>query len=404
MRIQDLAQLSTRMFKTNPLRTWLTILGMGVGVGAVVVLVGLGFGLQKIILEQIVFGETLLSLGVSSTGSQGPRLTPETVASFEANAEVLDAAPLARFPALVTYKGLTGNVFVQGVEPPYLRYAGVTASAGEVFLEADAEDTNSIMLSPATLKLFGIEDEEIENFIGEKVSFRLLVPADDGTEDVNEIIIDKEYTVRGITKEEGVLNAIMMLPELRNYVGIEEYERIQVRVDTNENLPVMEAKLIEEGYRVTALSKTVEQASKIFQGIQAVLGTFGGIALVVSAIGMFNTMTVTLLERTKEIGIMRTIGASPNDVKYLFVSESVVVGFLGGISGIVMGVTLGVSINIFLNIVAGQFGGQSVALFSFPLDFLTFIALFSAAVGYLTGIFPARRASTLNPLDAIRYE
>ncbi len=404
MRIQDLAQLSTRMFKTNPLRTWLTILGMGVGVGAVVVLVGLGFGLQKIILEQIVFGETLLSLGVSSTGSQGPSLTPETVADFESNAEVLDAAPLARFPALVTYKGLTGNVFVQGVEPPYLRYAGVTASAGEVFLEEDAEDTNSIMLSPATLKLFGIEDEEIESFIGEKVSFRLLVPADDGTEDVNEIIIDKEYTVRGITKEEGVLNAIMMLPELRNYVGIEEYERIQVRVDTNENLPIMEAKLIEEGYRVTALSKTVEQASKIFQGIQAVLGTFGGIALVVSAIGMFNTMTVTLLERTKEIGIMRTIGASPNDVKYLFVSESVVVGFLGGISGIVMGVTLGVSINIFLNIVAGQFGGQSVALFSFPLDFLTFIALFSAAVGYLTGIFPARRASTLNPLDAIRYE
>jgi ABC-type antimicrobial peptide transport system permease subunit len=197
---------------------------------------------------------------------------------------------------------------------------------------------------------------------------------------------------------------MMMLPELRNYVGIEEYERIQVRVDTNENLPLIENELIEEGYRVTALSKTVEQASKIFQGIQAVLATFGGIALIVSAIGMFNTMTVTLLERTKEIGIMRTIGASPNDVKYLFVSESVVVGFLGGVTGILMGVALGGAVNLFLNILASQFGGQAVKLFSFPLDFLTFIALFSAAVGYLTGIFPARRASTLNPLDAIRYE
>jgi len=392
------------MFKTNPLRTWLTILGMGVGTGAVVVLVGLGFGLQKIILEQIVFGETLLSLGVSSTGSQGLQLTPETVTSFENNPAVLDAAPLARFPALVTYKGLTGNVFVQGVEPPYLRYAGVTASAGEVFEEEDIADTSSIMLSPATLKLFGIADEEVEAFIGERVSLRLLVPAEDGSDDVNEIIIDKEYTVRGITKEEGVLNAMMMLPELRNYVGIEEYERIQVRVDTNENLPIVEAELIELGYRVTALSKTVEQASKIFQGIQAVLATFGGIALLVSAIGMFNTMTVTLLERTKEIGIMRTIGASPNDVKYLFVSESVVVGFMGGISGIVMGVSLGLAINLFLNILASQFGGQAVGLFAFPLDFLTFIALFSAGVGYLTGIFPARRASTLNPLDAIRYE
>ncbi len=402
MRIQDLAQLSTRMFKTNPLRTWLTILGMGVGTGAVVILVGLGFGLQQIILEQIVFGETLLSLGVSATGAQNLKLTTETVAQFENMPEVLDAAPLARFPALVTYKGLTGNVFIQGVEPPYLRYAGVSATAGDVFTDVDAADTSSVMLSPAVLKLFGVDDAEA--FVGQKVSFRILIPANDGTNNNTEVILEKEYTVRGITKEEGVLNAMMMLPELRNYVGIEEFERIQVRVDTNENLPLVEEKLIEEGYRVTALSKTVEQASKIFQGIQAVLATFGGIALVVSAIGMFNTMTVTLLERTKEIGIMRTIGASPNDVKYLFVSESVVVGFLGGISGIVMGVGLGGTINLFLNIVAGQFGGQAVKLFSFPIGFLVFIALFSAAVGYLTGIFPARRASTLNPLDAIRYE
>ncbi|NCN11825.1 ABC transporter permease [Candidatus Kaiserbacteria bacterium] len=404
MRVQDLAQLSTRMFKNNPLRTWLTILGMGVGTGAVVVLVGLGFGLQQIILEQIVFGETLLSLGVSSTGSQGIRLTPDTVLEFEKDEAVLDAAPLARFPALITYKGLTGNVFVQGVEPPYLRYAGVTAQAGTVFTEEDAADTQSIMISPAILKLFGIPDEEMNNFIGKTVSLRLLVPANDGTDTVNEIPINKEYVVRGITKEQGVLNVMMMIPELRSYVSIEEYERIQVRVDSNSNLPIVENKLIEEGYRVTALSKTVEQASKIFQGIQIVLATFGGIALIVSAIGMFNTMTVTLLERTKEIGIMRTLGASPNDVKYLFVSESIVVGFLGGISGILMGVIIGVTTNLFLNFIAGQFGGQAVKLFSFPLNFLLFITIFSAAVGYLTGIFPARRASALNPLDAIRYE
>ena len=404
MRAQDLAQLSTRAFKTNPMRTWLTILGMGVGTGAVVVLVGLGFGLQQIILEQIVFGETLLSLGVSATGAQNLHLTTQTVAEFEANEHVLDAAPLARFPALVTYKGLTGNLFVQGAEPPYIRYAGIIASYGEVFTDDDIDNGNEIMLSPAVLKLFGVEDEEVDGFIGEKVKFRLLVPADDGSDEVNEIFIDKEYTVKGITKEEGVLNALMMLPELRNHVGIDEYERIQVRVDTNEFLPIVEEELIEAGYRVTALSKTVEQATKIFQGVQAVLATFGGIALLVSAIGMFNTMTVTLLERTKEIGIMRTIGAAPIDIKWLFVSESIVVGFLGGVTGILMGVALGTIVNLALNFAASQFGGQSVNLFAFPLDFLAFIAVFSAGVGYLTGIFPAKRAATLNPLDAIRYE
>jgi putative ABC transport system permease protein len=406
MRVQDLAQLSTRMFKTNPLRTWLTILGMGVGTGAVVVLVGLGFGLQQIILEQIVFGDSLLSLGVTAVGSQEElSLTPETVAEIEDQPGVEDAAPLARFPALITYKGLTGNVSVQGVEPAYLRYAGITAGEGDAFVDGDEGDTNSIMLSPATLKLFGIPDEEIADFVGERVSLRLLVPADDGTDTVNEIVIDKEYVVRGITQEEGVLNVMMMLPELRNYVGIDEYERIQVKVVNNEQLPIVEEWLaVEKKFRVTALSKTVEQASQIFQGVQIVLAVFGGIALVVSAIGMFNTMTVTLLERTKEIGIMRTIGASPNDVKYLFVSESIVVGFLGGLSGILMGVTLGFIVNVLLNFAASQFGGQAVQLFSFPLNFLAFIALFSAVVGYLTGIFPARRASTLNPLDATRYE
>jgi putative ABC transport system permease protein len=278
----------------------------------------------------------------------------------------------------------------------------VTAVAGKVFTDEDAGNTNEIMLSPAVLKLFGIEDPK--TFVGEKVKFRLLVPAEDGTDEVDEVFIDKEYTVKGITKEEGVLNAMMMLPELRNHIGIEEFERVQVRVDSNEFLAVVEKELIEAGYRVTALSKTVEQASKIFQGVQIVLATFGGIALTVSAIGMFNTMTVTLLERTKEIGIMRTLGASPSDIKWLFVSESIVVGFLGGVSGIVMGVALGLVINLMLNIAAGQFGGESVKLFSFPLNFLVFIALFSAGVGYLTGIFPAKRAASLNPLDAIRYE
>lgn len=402
MQLADLARLSTRMFKTNPLRTWLTILGMGVGTGAVVVLVGLGFGLQKIILEQIVFGETLLSLGVSATGARNLAITDDVIQKFEEQEHILDAAPLARYPALVTYKGLTGNVFIQGAEPAYLRYAGITATAGDVFVEEDIANGNEVMLSPAVLKLFGIEDPD--SFVGQEVTFRLLVPADDGTENITEINIEKKFRVKGITKEEGVLNALMMLPELRNYVGIEEYDRAQVRVESSEFLDATEKLLIEEGYRVTALSKTVEQASKIFQGIQVVLATFGGIALLVSAIGMFNTMTVTLLERTKEIGIMRTIGASPRDIKWLFVSESIVVGFLGGVSGILMGVTLGFVVNIMLNIAASQFGGKSVELFSFPIPFLLFIAIFSAAVGYLTGIFPARRASQLNPLDAIRYE
>src|SRR3989344_5215134 len=109
------------VFKTNPARTWLTIAGMGVGTGAVVTLVGLGFGLQNIILEQIVFGETLLSLSVNNPPSRIVSITPQTLRDFKAMPNVKDVAPLASFPALISIDGLTGNTFLQGAEPAFFR-------------------------------------------------------------------------------------------------------------------------------------------------------------------------------------------------------------------------------------------------------------------------------------------
>ena len=115
-------------------------------------------------------------------------------------------------------------------------------------------------------------------------------------------------------------------------------------------------------------------------------------------------MTVTLLERTAEIGIMRTIGASSGDIKILFLAEAVIVGFLGGIVGILIGTSIGFGLNALLNFVASRAGGTGVTLFRYPILFLLFIASFSTIVGFLTGLFPARRAAALNPLDAIRYK
>ncbi len=402
MRIQDIAKLSTRMFKTNPARTWLTILGMGVGTGAVVTLVGLGFGLQKIILEQIVLGDTLLSLNVTPPPARSVVLNPQTVQELFEIERVQDVAPLASFAALITFDGLTGNTFLQGANPNYFRYTGAREVAGRLFTDVNNEqDRSGVILTSAMLKLFEVEDPE--SAIGKQVSFRVFVPRD-GTSETVEMDLRKRYTIIGISNEDSRPGAILLLDELASQLAINEYERVQVRVDEVANLDQVSDALIERGFGVTALSKTVEQANKIFQGIQVVLAVFGGIALVVSAIGMFNTMTVTLLERTGEIGIMRTLGASSNDIKILFVSEAVVVGFLGGLVGIAIGVGIGFSLNTMVNIAAANFGGKAVTLFSYPIAFILFIATFSAIVGFLTGVFPARRAAALNPLDAIRYK
>jgi putative ABC transport system permease protein len=278
----------------------------------------------------------------------------------------------------------------------------VTAEEGELFKEGEeAKDHDKILVSKATLKLFQIE--EPKDVLGKTIKLRVFIKNPE-TGANQEVPLDKEFVVKGVTNDAASITTIIPLPELLKHFAVPFYERAQVKVSKTDYLPVVQDAIVKRGFTVTTLSKTVEQAYKIFQGIQAILAVFGGIALVVSAIGMFNTMTVTLLERTSEIGIMRTIGASPRDIKVLFVSEAVIVGFLGGIVGMGIGVAIGLGLNFMLNIAAANFGGAAVSLFRFPLPFLGFITLFSAIVGFLTGVFPARRAAALSPLDAIRYK
>ena len=395
--------LSTRMFKTNPSRTWLTILGMGVGIGAVVTLVGLGFGLQGIILERIVFGETLLSLNVANPASHTVVLDQKTIDTLAADDMVKDVSPMVTFPALVTFDGLTGNANLQGLKPSYYLYTGGKAEEGDLFTEESAtEDRDAVIVTKGMLKLFGIDKPA--DVVGKFVTFRVLVPEIGATDKFTEVPLTKKYKIKGVSADEATLAADMTLDEFETYFQIPYYERVQVRVKESKDLTAVQDEIIGKGFVVTALSKTVDQANKIFSGIQAVLAVFGGIALTVSAIGMFNTMTVTLLERTAEIGVMRTIGASSRDIVILFVAEAVIVGLLGGVVGILMGVGIGVICNGLLGVVASKFGGDAVSIFRYPLLFLVFIASFSGIVGFITGLFPARRAAKINPLDAIRYK
>jgi putative ABC transport system permease protein len=402
MRLPDIMMLSTRMFKTNPSRTWLTILGMGVGTSAVVALVGLGFGLQGIILEKIVFGETLLSLNVQNPVSKVVVIDQPFLDELAADPYVKEASPRVTFSALITYNGLTGNANVQGMKPSYYLYSGLKADAGELFSDQTAtEDRNNVLITEGLLSLFGIKKPE--DAIGKTITFKVLVPAA-GSDQTTEVDITKQYVIKGVTSDQSSLAANMTLDEFKSHFDVPFYDAVEVRIKDNKYLQPETDKIIGKGYSVTALSKTVDQANKIFQGIQAVLAVFGGIALTVSAIGMFNTMTVTLLERTAEIGIMRTIGASATDIVILFAMEATIVGFLGGVVGILIGVGIGEVANGLLGLVATKFGGEAVRIFRYPMVFLTFIATFSAVVGFITGLFPARRAAKINPLDAIRYK
>ena len=171
-----------------------------------------------------------------------------------------------------------------------------------------------------------------------------------------------------------------------------------------EQIESVRAELAAKGYLVAAVSDTVAQTRNVFRIIKVILLLFGMLALAVSAIGMFNTMTVSLLERMHEIAIMKALGASVGDIWSIFLAESVIIGFLGGVGGIVMGICSSELFNLFLNIVAVHFGGEKIDLFYSPIWFFVFIIVFSIVVGFATGFYPAKRAASINPLEALRYK
>ena len=115
-------------------------------------------------------------------------------------------------------------------------------------------------------------------------------------------------------------------------------------------------------------------------------------------------MTISLLERTQEIGIMRAIGAPPKDIQKLFLGESFLTGFLGGIVGILIGIAAGETFNFLINIIAKTLEGDPLDLFYYNFQFIMFIIIMSSFVGLIAGVWPAHRAAKLNPIDALRYK
>ncbi|MCK5080824.1 MAG: ABC transporter permease [Candidatus Moranbacteria bacterium] len=152
------------------------------------------------------------------------------------------------------------------------------------------------------------------------------------------------------------------------------------------------------------VSELVDQAKQVFKVVNVILVLFEAVVLIVSAIGMFNTMTIALLERTQEIGTMKALGASKFDIWKMFLTESMIIGFMGVVVGLIIGFLMSKILNFAINVLAKNFGGLTVELFYFPTWFAIFIVIFSTLVGLVTGFYPARRAAKLNALEALRYK
>jgi len=403
MYIIDNIRIATRNFKTRKLRTFLTILGIGVGIATTLFLVSLGYGLQKVLLEKIATSDTLLTLDVTVENPE-EKLTQEKIDILSGMGGVAEVSPVKNITSIVDTGSVLSNVTLFSINPSYFRLGGIEVLKGEKF---EKEDDVKIILSTGAARTIGFNNSP-EEIIGKEVEITIVIPETSGEETElisasNTVKLNAKFVVSGLTDDE--VSSYGYLPiNWTKGIGFNDYESAKIKVEYKNLLSQVRDAIIGNGFAVQAISDTVDEANKIFTVIQIVLAMFGIVALLVSAIGTFNTMTIALLERTSEIGIMKSIGASDREIKMLFLSESVLIGFLGGIGGASMGLAASTLVNFGFNFMAKNLGGESISIFYTPIWFIFFIVGFSTVVGFMTGIYPAIRASKINPLVALRYK
>ncbi len=399
MKLFDLFYLSLENFKNRKSRVIFTILGVSVGIGAILFLVSLGYGLQKALLERITTEESLLTLDITPAEVGLVVLNEKSLEKIALLENVERVSPQAVIFAQVSLGELFSETVVNLVNPDFFVLEGTLLAVGKTFTE---QDQQKIVVNSSAVELFNLKPEQI---LGKSLSFNFFLPKEvEGMLEIEVFEIQREFKVIGVIEAPGSPGQIYIkrgdLPELL----IQKYQFAKVKVVDSGFIESVRGELIGMGFLVSALSDIVDQANKIFRAIQIILGIFGVVALIVAAIGLVNTMTISLLERTNEIGIMRAIGSSPRDIKKLFLGESFIIGFLGGVVGIGIGILGAEIFNLGINILSGALGGQQINLFVYPGWFIIFIIILSSIVGLIAGFWPARQAAKLNPLEALRYK
>lgn len=256
-------------------------------------------------------------------------------------------------------------------------------------------------ISSGMLGLLGVGKNEA---IGQKLSVAYvigdgMIPETAGRMQSKEA----EYQVKGVVSDDAGSYYYFNLADAKG-LGIDNYSQIKVLANSEGELAEVRRQIETLGLRTSSTADTVTQIEKIFANLRMLLGFLGTIALAVASLGMFNTMTVSLLERTREVGVMKAMGMMSDEVRELFLAESMIMGLGGGVGGIVLGFALGKLMTVILSSVSVVKGQGVIDMSYVPWFFVVFILGISFLVGVVTGWYPSKRAKQVSALNALRYE
>lgn len=396
LKLTELLSLSLRTFRTKPQRAILTILGMSVGIATVLLLVSLGYGLQYILIGKLMTTEdSLITMEVSYPSESNILIKKPLLEQLKTYENIAEVSPIAEFPSEISEDGGSGLlVDTRIVEPAYFRLSGLLPNIGTL---PNEEERGLIITSQTLMPLnFKVDETSLNRALSFKVFYQDSKNNINVTEEANSIAPIK---IQGIITDESMPPMTIILA---NSLSKEPlfYSKVLVKAKNVDVLEALRDRLLGEGFLVSARIDLVTQARKITNIITIILGVFGITALVVSAIGMFNTMLVGFLERIYEVGILKSLGATDYDVRNLFLVEASIMGLFGGLGGIIIGIGGGKILNLILSILATNFGGASITLFLVPWWFVFLILAFSMIIGFLSGWWPAHRAAGLSPKEA----
>jgi len=434
MKLADILKLSLNSLTHRGLRSWLTILGIIIGVAAVIAMLAISAGMsQNMQARMSGFGTDVLTVSAGRTRAFGPESgfggrfqLGESSQTSGATSTATTTTPKLTdtdINAILTAQGvgsvsgiITGRSTVQYLaQTVTVTVEGINPDAWNTMTTAQLDSGRFLELGDGTSVLIG---NSIANGM---FDYNLTVD--------NQIRIGtKTFSIVGILKTSGTggfggddRTIFMTLEAARGIVnGLDanQYSSIQVKVtDTNAIDQIIQNvdQVLYTSRQVTSDTAdfTVTSPTSMLQTIQSTMATLtffltgiAAIALLVGAIGIANTMFMSVMERTRLIGILKSIGTKNSEIMKLFLAESGIIGFMGGLLGIFLGfIVVGIISNVGINIMGmGRMAGANTSVAIVTPELIIFALLFSTIIGIISGLIPARKAANLQVVEAMRSE